>query len=160
MKIGFTLNGAPVCVEAPGTVSLLTLLRDYCRLTGTKRGCDIGECGACTVLLDDRAVTSCMVMAGQVQGRRVVTIEGLTGHDGALSPLQQAFVDHFAVQCGFCTPGMIMSTKALLMQNPHPSEEEIRLALSGNICRCSGYVQIVRAVQKAARKLEERSCNA
>ena len=96
MKIGFTLNGAPVCVEAPGTVSLLTLLRDYCRLTGTKRGCDIGECGACTVLLDDRAVTSCMVMAGQVQGRRVVTIEGLTGHDGALSPLQQAFVDHFA----------------------------------------------------------------
>ena len=105
MKIGFTLNGAPVCVEAPGTVSLLTLLRDYCRLTGTKRGCDIGECGACTVLLDDRAVTSCMVMAGQVQGRRVVTIEGLTGHDGALSPLQQAFVDHFAVQCGFCTPG-------------------------------------------------------
>lgn len=86
MKIGFTLNGAPVCVEAPGTVSLLTLLRDYCRLTGTKRGCDIGECGACTVLLDDRAVTSCMVMAGQVQGRRVVTIEGLTGHDGALSP--------------------------------------------------------------------------
>lgn len=160
MRIGFTLNGAPVCVEAPGTVSLLTLLRDYCRLTGTKRGCDIGECGACTVLLDDRAVTSCMVMAGQVQGRRVVTIEGLTGHDGALSPLQQAFVDHFAVQCGFCTPGMIMSTKALLMQNPHPSEEEIRLALSGNICRCSGYVQIVRAVQKAARKLEERSCNA
>lgn len=160
MKIGFTLNGAPVCVEAPGTVSLLTLLRDYCRLTGTKRGCDIGECGACTVLLDDRAVTSCMVMAGQVQGRRVVTIEGLTGHDGALSPLQQAFVDHFAVQCGFCTPGMIMSTKALLMQNPHPSEEEIRLTLSGNICRCSGYVQIVRAVQKAARKLEERSCNA
>lgn len=160
MKIGFTLNGAPVCVEAPGTVSLLTLLRDYCRLTGTKRGCDIGECGACTVLLDDRAVTSCMVMAGQVQGRRVVTIEGLTGHDGALSPLQQAFVDHFAVQCGFCTPGMIMSTKALLMQNPHPSDEEIRLALSGNICRCSGYVQIVRAVQKAARKLEESSCNA
>ena len=110
MKIGFTLNGAPVCVEAPGTVSLLTLLRDYCRLTGTKRGCDIGECGACTVLLDDRAVTSCMVMAGQVQGRRVVTIEGLTGHDGALSPLQQAFVDHFAVQCGFCTPGAQATT--------------------------------------------------
>ena len=101
MKIGFTLNGAPVCVEAPGTVSLLTLLRDYCRLTGTKRGCDIGECGACTVLLDDRAVTSCMVMAGQVQGRRVVTIEGLTGHDGALSPLQQAFVDHFAVPVSY-----------------------------------------------------------
>ncbi len=94
MKIGFTLNGAPVCVEAPGTVSLLTLLRDYCRLTGTKRGCDIGECGACTVLLDDRAVTSCMVMAGQVQGRRVVTIEGLTGHDGALSPLQLLHARH------------------------------------------------------------------
>ena len=160
MKIGFTLNGAPVCVEAPGTVSLLTLLRDYCRLTGTKRGCDIGECGACTVLLDDRAVTSCMVMAGQVQGRRVVTIEGLTGHDGALSPLQQAFVDHFAVQCGFCTPGMIMSAEALLRKNPDPTEDEIRLALSGNICRCSGYVQIVRAVKRAAKERREAQCRA
>ena len=115
MKIGFTLNGAPVCVEAPGTVSLLTLLRDYCRLTGTKRGCDIGECGACTVLLDDRAVTSCMVMAGQVQGRRVVTIEGLTGHDGALSPLQQA--------------------------------------ISGNLCRCTGYDAIVDAIDAAAAEM-------
>ena len=160
MKIGFTLNGAPVCVEAPGTVSLLTLLRDYCRLTGTKRGCDIGECGACTVLLDDRAVTSCMVMAGQVQGRRVVTIEGLTRHDGALSPLQQAFVDHFAVQCGFCTPGMIMSAEALLHKNPDPTEDEIRLALSGNICRCSGYVQIVRAVKRAAKERREAQCRA
>ena len=153
MKIGFTLNGAPVCVEAPGTVSLLTLLRDYCRLTGTKRGCDIGECGACTVLLDDRAVTSCMVMAGQVQGRRVVTIEGLTGHDGALSPLQQAFVDHFAVQCGFCTPGMIMSATALLHEDPHPSREKIRRAISGNLCRCTGYDAIVDAIDAAAAEM-------
>lgn len=142
-----------VCVEAPGTVSLLTLLRDYCRLTGTKRGCDIGECGACTVLLDDRAVTSCMVMAGQVQGRRVVTIEGLTGHDGALSPLQQAFVDHFAVQCGFCTPGMIMSATALLHEDPHPSREKIRRAISGNLCRCTGYDAIVDAIDAAAAEM-------
>ena len=141
MKIGFTLNGAPVCVEAPGTVSLLTLLRDYCRLTGTKRGCDIGECGAC------------MVMAGQVQGRRVVTIEGLTGHDGALSPLQQAFVDHFAVQCGFCTPGMIMSATALLHEDPHPSREKIRRAISGNLCRCTGYDAIVDAIDAAAAEM-------
>ena len=135
------------------TVSLLTLLRDYCRLTGTKRGCDIGECGACTVLLDDRAVTSCMVMAGQVQGRRVVTIEGLTGHDGALSPLQQAFVDHFAVQCGFCTPGMIMSATALLHEDPHPSREKIRRAISGNLCRCTGYDAIVDAIDAAAAEM-------
>ena len=149
MKIGFTLNGAPVCVEAPGTVSLLTLLRDYCRLTGTKRGCDIGECGACTVLLDDRAVTSCMVMAGQVQGRRVVTIEGLTGHDGALSPLQQAFVDHFAVQCGFCTPGLVMSSTAFIEKHKGQSvtREEIRRGHAGNLCRCTGYDAIIAAVE-------------
>ena len=149
MRIGFTLNGAPVCVEAPGTVSLLTLLRDYCRLTGTKRGCDIGECGACTVLLDDRAVTSCMVMAGQVQGRRVVTIEGLTGHDGALSPLQQAFVDHFAVQCGFCTPGLVMSSTAFIEKHKGQSvtREEIRRGHAGNLCRCTGYDAIIAAVE-------------
>ena len=149
MKIGFTLNGAPVCVEAPGTVSLLTLLRDYCRLTGTKRGCDIGECGACTVLLDDRAVTSCMVMAGQVQDRRVVTIEGLTGHDGALSPLQQAFVDHFAVQCGFCTPGLVMSSTAFIEKHKGQpvTREEIRRGHAGNLCRCTGYDAIIAAVE-------------
>jgi len=129
--------------------------RVVCRLTGTKRGCDIGECGACTVLLDDRAVTSCMVMAGQVQGRRVVTIEGLTGHDGALSPLQQAFVDHFAVQCGFCTPGMIMSATALLHEDPHPSREKIRRAISGNLCRCTGYDAIVDAIDAAAAEMSK-----
>ena len=148
MKIGFTLNGAPVCVEAPGTVSLLTLLRDYCRLTGTKRGCDIGECGACTVLLDDRAVTSCMVMAGQVQGRRVVTIEGLTGHDGALSPLQQAFVDHFAVQCGFCTPGFILTATEIVNSGKEYTDDELRKLLSGHLCRCTGYENIFKAVKK------------
>ena len=148
MKIGFTLNGAPVCVEAPGTVSLLTLLRDYCRLTGTKRGCDIGECGACTALLDDRAVTSCMVMAGQVQGRRVVTIEGLTGHDGALSPLQQAFVDHFAVQCGFCTPGFILTATEIVNSGKEYTDDELRKLLSGHLCRCTGYQNIFRAVKK------------
>ena len=153
MKIGFTLNGAPVCVEAPGTVSLLTLLRDYCRLTGTKRGCDIGECGACTVLLDDRAVTSCMVMAGQVQGRRVVTIEGLTGHDGALSPLQQAFVDHFAVQCGFCTPGFILTATEIVNSGKEYTDDELRKLLSGHLCRCTGYAKIVEAIDCAAKKL-------
>lgn len=123
-------------------------------LTGTKEGCAEGECGACTVLLDGEAVHSCLTLAIQLEGRHVVTIEGLS-ETGELDILQKAFVEEIAIQCGFCTTGMIMSAKALLLKNPTPTEEEIRVALSGNICRCSGYVQIVRAVDRAARELRE-----
>ena len=151
--IHLTLNGESRAFTVEPQETLLHVLRERAYLTGAKKGCDLGECGACTVLLDDRAVTSCMVMAGQVQGRRVVTIEGLTGHDGALSPLQQAFVDHFAVQCGFCTPGMIMSATALLHEDPHPSREKIRRAISGNLCRCTGYDAIVDAIDAAAAEM-------
>ena len=159
MTLNFTVNGKPVTLETEPDRRLLDILREDLHLTGTKEGCAEGECGACTVLLDGEAVHSCLTAAIQLEGREVTTIEGLA-EMGALDIIQTCFVEELAIQCGYCTPGMIMSTKALLMQNPHPSEEEIRLALSGNICRCSGYVQIVRAVQKAARKLEERSCNA
>ena len=151
--IHLTLNGESRAFTVEPQETLLHVLRERAHLTGAKKGCDLGECGACTVLLDDRAVTSCMVMAGQVQDRRVVTIEGLTGHDGALSPLQQAFVDHFAVQCGFCTPGMIMSATALLHEDPHPSREKIRRAISGNLCRCTGYDAIVDAIDAAAAEM-------
>ena len=151
--IHLTLNGESRAFTVEPQETLLHVLRERAHLTGAKKGCDLGECGACTVLLDDRAVTSCMVMAGQIQGRRVVTIEGLTGHDGALSPLQQAFVDHFAVQCGFCTPGMIMSATALLHEDPHPSREKIRRAISGNLCRCTGYDAIVDAIDAAAAEM-------
>ena len=155
MRISLTLNGKTRTAEVEADTRLIDMLRNSFRLTGVKEGCGAGECGACTVLLDDRAVTSCMVMAGQVQGRRVVTIEGLTGHDGALSPLQQAFVDHFAVQCGFCTPGMIMSATALLHEDPHPSREKIRRAISGNLCRCTGYDAIVDAIDAAAAEMSK-----
>jgi len=130
---------------------LLDLLREDLGLTGTKEGCGEGECGACTVLVNDEAVHACLTVAAQLQDCRVVTIEGLAKR-GELDTLQTAFVEEIAVQCGFCTTGMIMSAKALLMKHPHPTEDEIRLALSGNICRCSGYGQIVKAVQRAAEE--------
>ena len=133
---------------------MLDILREDLSLTGTKEGCAEGECGACTVLLDGEAVHSCLTLAVQLEGRHVVTIEGLS-ETGELDILQKAFVEEIAIQCGFCTTGMIMSAKALLLKNPTPTEEEIRVALSGNICRCSGYVQIVRAVDRAARELRE-----
>ena len=154
MKIGFTLNGAPVCVEAPGTVSLLTLLRDYCRLTGTKRGCDIGECGACTVIMDGRAVNSCCVFAIEADGSTVETIEGIGTADEP-HPLQQAFIDAAAIQCGYCTPGMIMAAKALLDRDPHPTREEIHAAMSGNLCRCTGYTKIEEAIVAASKVIEQ-----
>ena len=154
MKIGFTLNGAPVCVEAPGTVSLLTLLRDYCRLTGTKRGCDIGECGACTVIMDGRAVNSCCVFAIEADGSTVETIEGIGTADEP-HPLQQAFIDAGAIQCGYCTPGMIMAAKALLDRDPHPTREEIHAAMSGNLCRCTGYTKIEEAIVAASKVIEQ-----
>jgi len=131
-------------------MTLLQMLREKLALTGTKNGCEAGECGACTVLLDGEPVNACMVLAVEVDGREVTTVEGLA-HDGQLDVVQQAFVEEGGVQCGFCTPGMLISAHSLLDRNPHPTEEEIRQALVGNLCRCTGYTRIVRAVQKAAR---------
>ena len=152
MKISFTLNGKPCQVEVKPHQRLLDMLRDDLRLTGTKEGCGIGECGACTVILNGRAVNSCCVLAEQAHGCTVETIEGI-GSAGHPHPLQQAFVDAGAIQCGFCTPGMILSAKALLDRNPDPSEEDIRLAMSGNLCRCTGYTKIIDAVALAAQRM-------
>jgi carbon-monoxide dehydrogenase small subunit len=133
-------------------MTLLAFLREQLKLTGTKEGCGNGQCGACTVIMDGKAVNSCLVLAVQADGARITTIEGVEGPDG-LHPLQQAFIDEGAVQCGFCTPGMILSAKALLDENADPDEGEIKEALSGNLCRCTGYVKIIRAVKNAARRL-------
>jgi aerobic carbon-monoxide dehydrogenase small subunit len=161
--ITFVLNGRPVTVHAPGEMTLLALLRDHLLLTGTKCGCEIGQCGACTVLLDGRAVASCLVLAGQVAGRHVETVEGLAEEvtpDGAgLHPLQKAFLDLDAVACGFCTPGMLMSALALLRATPRPTRGEIRRALSGNLCRCTGYQPIVDAVVRAAETMGPEATN-
>ncbi len=151
VALSFTLNGKPQELDVPPNMTLLTLLREEIGLTGTKRGCDVGECGACTVLLDGRAVNSCLVLAPQVAGREVVTVEGLAPL-GTLRPLQEAFLDHGAVQCGFCTPGMLMSAKDLLDHTSEPSTKEIREAIAGNLCRCTGYQQIVEAIEDAARR--------
>lgn len=152
MQISFTLNDWPVSVEAPPHVTLLSLLRDYLNLTGTKEGCDIGECGACSVLLDGRVVNSCLVLAAQVGGREVVTVEGLRRPDGTMGDLQAAFVKYGAVQCGYCTPGLIIAGEALLRSNPAPTRDEIRDGVAGNLCRCTGYQQIVDAIEQTARQ--------
>lgn len=148
LNITFILNGEEVSMEVGPETTLLTLLREELFLTGTKEGCGSGECGACTVLMDGIAVNSCLVLAPQVNGTEIITIEALE-HDGKLDRLQQSFIDNHAVQCGFCTPGMLMSAKALLLKNPHPTEDEIRIALSGNLCRCTGYQNIIKAVEGA-----------
>lgn len=155
MRVNFYVNDEPVQLDVAPDRRLLDILREDLGLTGTKEGCSEGECGACTVLMDDLAVHSCLTLAAQLQGRRITTIEGLE-KNGELDILQRCFVEEIAIQCGFCTTGMIMSAKALLLKNPTPTEEEIRTALSGNLCRCSGYVQIVKAVNRAARELQER----
>ncbi len=147
-KITFVLNGKTCSTVAEAGEVLADLLRNRLRLTGTKVGCGIGECGACTVLLDGRPVNACLVLAASVDGREVRTIEGLAGKE--LDRLQQAFIEEGAVQCGFCTPGMLMSAKALLEKNPSPTRAEIRRAISGNLCRCTGYEKIIRAVENAA----------
>jgi carbon-monoxide dehydrogenase small subunit len=154
ITLSFTLNGRPQRVDVSPNRTLLDLLREEIGLTGTKRGCDVGECGACTVLLDGRAVNSCLVLAPQVAGREVVTVEGLAPL-GTLAPLQEAFIHHGAVQCGFCTPGMLMSAKDLLDHSARPPEREIREAIAGNLCRCTGYQQIVEAIEDAARRTHE-----
>ena len=154
--IDFTLNGRAMRAETEPQTLLVELLRGPLGLTGTHVGCDTSQCGCCTVLLDDAAVNSCSVLALQVQGRRVTTVEGLA-KDGMLHPIQEAFIACHGLQCGFCTPGMWMSAAGLLSVNPLPSEAEVIDALAGNLCRCTGYVNIVEAVQQAARKMSEAS---
>ena len=151
MKLDFILNGRNTVVETEPDRRLLDLLRTELHMTGTKEGCGEGECGACTVIIDGEAVHSCLVLACQLEGKSVITIEGLE-ENGELSDIQRIFVEETAIQCGYCTTGMIMSAKALLMHNSNPSEAEIRTALSGNICRCSGYTQIIRAVRRTAEE--------
>jgi len=150
MLLRFILNDRDVSVDAPPDITLLALLRDHLGLTGTKKGCEVGECGACSVLLDGRLVNSCMVLAPQVGGRQVVTIEGICRPDGTPNDLQEAFIDYGAVQCGYCIPGMIMSAVALINENPDPTDDDITAGLAGNLCRCTGYAKIIEAVHAAA----------
>jgi len=151
-SITVTVNGKPEYLTVPSHMTLLKMLREQLALTGTKNGCSAGECGACTVLIDGEPVNSCMMLAVEADGREITTVEGLAGEDGQLTCLQEAFVDLNAVQCGFCTSGMLLSAHALLQRKPHPTDEEIREAVVGNLCRCTGYVRIVKAVQAAAAK--------
>jgi len=156
MRLSLNVNGMEHELDVRPTARLIDVLRLQLGLTGVKEGCSEGECGACTVIVDDKAVNSCLVLAAQVRGKKVLTVEGLAGDDG-LDTLQRMFIEHGAVQCGFCTPGMLMSAKALLMADPHPTEEAIRLALAGNLCRCTGYTTIVAAVRAASDQAAESS---
>jgi len=149
-ELSFEVNGKPVKVMAEDHHRLIDVLRNGLGLTGTKEGCGEGECGACTVIVDGRAVNSCLYPAMEIEGKRVTTVEGLTEPDNRLSALQRAFVEEGGIQCGFCTPGMLMSARALLDENPDPDPQEIREKLMGNLCRCTGYTQIVESIQKAA----------
>ena len=151
-KIAVEVNGVLETQEVEASLTLLRFLRDQLDLTGAKEGCNEGECGSCMVLLDGRPVNSCLVLAVEADGAKVTTIEGLS-KDGILHPIQAAFLEHASVQCGFCTPGMVVTAVALLARNPDPSEEEIRKALAGNLCRCTGYRQIVDAVHAAAKEM-------
>lgn len=153
--IELKVNGAIETAYVEPWWNLARVLREELGLIGTKIGCEEGDCGTCTVLVDGKAVKSCLMLAMKARGKEITTIEGLKGSDGQLHPLQQAFIDHFAVQCGYCTPGMLLAAKALLDQNPRPTEEEVKKWLSGNLCRCTGYVKIVEAVLAAADKMAE-----
>jgi len=148
--LNFTLNGEPIQVEIEPHLTLLQLLREKLELTGTKEGCGMGECGACTVLLDGKTVNSCIFPAVEAEGKSITTIEGIADGKGGLHPIQKAFIEHGAIQCGFCTPGMVLSVKALLDEIPKPTEEEIRNGIAGNLCRCTGYLQIIQAVKAAS----------
>lgn len=146
------VNGKEYELNVESDELLIDVLRDKLRLTGTKKGCGTGDCGACTIILDGRAVTSCLILAVAVNGKEIITIEGLE-QSGQLHPIQEAFVQHGAIQCGFCTPGMIMTTKTILDANPNPTEAEIRAGIAGNLCRCTGYTKIVEAIQAAAVRM-------
>ena len=154
--IRITLNGEEVDVSFAPYKTLLEVLREDLGHTGTKHGCELGECGACAVILDRKPVLSCLVLAVECHGREVMTVEGL-GSDGQLHPLQEAFADLGGAQCGYCTPGILLTAKALLDQNPHPSRDQIREALSGNLCRCTGYLQIFDAVEAAIVEIANRN---
>jgi aerobic-type carbon monoxide dehydrogenase small subunit (CoxS/CutS family) len=156
MLVEFVLNGQEVAVETPPDITLLDLLRDHLGLLGSKEACRIGECGACSVILDGRLVNSCLVLAPQVGGREVITIEGLRAPGGGPNDLQENFVEYGAVQCGFCIPGMVLAGEALLSRNPQPTRAQIREAISGNLCRCTGYQQIVDAIEATALERQKR----
>ena len=155
-SVSLTVNGQQVTADVEGRTLLVKLLREHLRLTGTHVGCDTSQCGACTVHLDGRAVKACTVLAAQAQGAKVLTIEGVAAASGELDPMQAAFRKHHGLQCGFCTPGMIMSALAIVKDDPQPSEAAIREGLSGNLCRCTGYHNIVKAVQAGAAALQGR----
>jgi carbon-monoxide dehydrogenase small subunit len=157
MRIEFSLNGEPIQIETPPDITLLELLREHLNLTGTKQGCEVGECGACSIILDGGLVNSCMILAPQVEGRSVITIEGVHAEDGGPIDLQQNFIEYGAVQCGYCTPGMVLAGEALLMKNKSPSRAQIREAMTGNLCRCTGYQQIIDAVEATARQRNNNS---
>jgi carbon-monoxide dehydrogenase small subunit len=150
-RINLTINASVEQVDVPSNLTLLQMLREKLAMTGTKNGCMAGECGACTVLLNGEPVNSCMVLAVECEGAEVVTVEGLV-KDGVLDPIQQTIIDQGGVQCGFCTPGILISARALLNRNPDPSEADIREALVGNLCRCTGYLRIIEAVQEASER--------
>jgi aerobic-type carbon monoxide dehydrogenase small subunit (CoxS/CutS family) len=154
IPIEFTINGKKVSLEVEAGETALKIIRDRLLLKGTKEGCGIGECGACTIVVDGKSVNACLMLAAQLHGREVVTVEGLAEEE-YLSPLQQSFVDHHAVQCGFCTPGFLMSSHALLKENPNPDRLEIVDAISGNLCRCTGYQQIVDSIEDAAERFRK-----
>ncbi len=150
--ITLEVNGREYDLVIPVNRTLTQVLRENLRLTGTKQGCSLGDCGSCTVLMDGQPVNSCLVLAVEAEGHQILTIEGLS-EEGKLHPIQQAFVEHGSIQCGFCSPGMILSAKALLDKNPRPAKSEIREAISGNLCRCTGYQKIVDAIQAVANKV-------
>ncbi|MCC3144299.1 (2Fe-2S)-binding protein [Halanaerobium sp. Z-7514] len=151
LDVEITVNSKKYNLKVGSQERLLDTIRKELKLTGTKEGCSVGECGACTVIVDDKAVNSCMILTAQVDGSEIITVEGLESKKG-LSPLQKAFVEKQAIQCGFCTPGMLMSALALLKNNPRPNKEKIKTALEGNLCRCTGYQQIIEAVETAAKE--------
>ncbi|HHU31511.1 MAG: (2Fe-2S)-binding protein [Zhaonellaceae bacterium] len=151
VKVNMFVNGKPVSLEVKPYARLLDVLREDLGLTGTKEGCGVGECGACTVIVDGETVNTCLTLAASMDGKHITTIEGLMENE-KLHPIQEAFIKHNALQCGFCTPGLIMSAKALLDSNPNPSTEQIKVAISGNLCRCTGYEQVVDAIKEVAEK--------
>lgn len=153
-EIHCVINGEAMALSIKPNRTMLSVLRDELHLTGTKIGCGAGECGACTVIVNGKPVNACLVLAPEMDGMVIETVEGLA-KDGVLTPLQQAFIDHAALQCGFCTPGFLMSATALLREEPHPSRDAIKKAISGNLCRCTGYIRIIEAIEDAAKRIEK-----